>query len=249
MLLPRNPSTKRHRFCHGTTWFFAVRRWWRCAQLWRLACPAGKHQRHFQRPQGTPLSTSSPKTGSTTQPKQHGRHEAAHLSCRTSTMTTSWRRHSLFCSQQDYTQIGPFTPTSLFVWGFSATCCSRHKDPLRLPAGTVLFRKCPHVGHRTSLAKPTSYAECVFSVTMRAITTTSQAEYSMWVASVPRWAKTSASQAEYAMRVASVSMWATTTASQAEYAMCVASVHMCAISTASQAGYAMCVTSVPMWAI
>ena len=211
--------------------------------------PRGQAPATFSKTSGTPLSTSSPKTGSTTQPKQHGRHEAAHLSCRTSTMTTSWRRHSLFCSQQDYTQIGPFTPTSLFVWGFSATCCSRHKDPLRPPAGTVLFRKCPHVGHRTSLAKPTSYAECVFSVPMRAITTTSQAEYSMCVASVPRWAKTSAWQAEYAMRVASVSMRATTTASQAEYAMCVASVHMCAISTASQAGYAMCVTSVPMWAI
>ena len=78
----------------------------------------------FSKTSGTPLSTSSPKTGSTTQPKQHGRHEAAHLSSRTSTMTTSWRRQSLCCSQQDYTQIGPFTPTSPFVWGFSATCCS-----------------------------------------------------------------------------------------------------------------------------
>ena len=44
--LQRNDS----RFCHGTTWFFAIRRLRMCAQLRRLACPTGRHQRHFQRP-------------------------------------------------------------------------------------------------------------------------------------------------------------------------------------------------------
>ena len=66
-------------------------------------------------------------TVSTTQPGQHGRFEAAHFSCRTSTQTTSWQRQSLFCSHQDYTQMCRLTPTSPFAWGFSATCCSSCK--------------------------------------------------------------------------------------------------------------------------
>ena len=81
----------------------------------------------FSKTSGVPLLRSSPSTGSTTQPGQHGRYEAAHLSCRTSTMTISWRRHSLFCSHQDFTQICPFIPTSPFAWGSSATCCSSCK--------------------------------------------------------------------------------------------------------------------------
>ena len=66
-------------------------------------------------------------TVSTTQPGQHGRFEAAHFSCRTSTQTASWQRQSLFCSHQDYTQMCRFSPTSPFAWGFSATCCSSCK--------------------------------------------------------------------------------------------------------------------------
>ena len=42
-------------------------------------------------------------------------HKAARLSCRTSTMTISWRRRNVFCSQQDSTQICPFIPTRSFA--------------------------------------------------------------------------------------------------------------------------------------
>ena len=48
-------------------------------------------------------------------------------------MTTSWQRQSLFCSHQDYTQICPFTPTSPFVWSFSATDCSQTLASSTLP--------------------------------------------------------------------------------------------------------------------
>ena len=48
---------------------------------------------------------------------------------RTSTLTTSWQRQRLFCSQQDYTQVCPFTPASPFVWGVSATYLQLMQDP------------------------------------------------------------------------------------------------------------------------
>ena len=37
VFVPRNPPAKRHKFCHGAARFLAIRRWWRCAQLGRLA--------------------------------------------------------------------------------------------------------------------------------------------------------------------------------------------------------------------
>ena len=49
----------------------------------------------YSKTSGTPLSRSSPNTSSTTQPEQHGRCATARLSCRTSTMTISWRRRDL----------------------------------------------------------------------------------------------------------------------------------------------------------
>ena len=115
--------------------------------------PRGQASATFSKTSGTPLSRSSPNTGSTTQPGQHGRYEAAHLSCRTSTLTTSWQRQSLFCSHQDYSQTCRFTRTSPFAWGFSATCCSWPHRHCR--------DRFPHRGGRTNtmlwyLAPPTN---------------------------------------------------------------------------------------------
>ena len=109
---------------HG---FSQVRRLRRCAQLRRLACPTGRHQRHFQRPQARHcrdrLQTRAPQR---CQGSMGGTNPFT-FHAETSTLTTSWRRQKLFCSQQYYTQICPFTPTSPSAWGFSATCCSSCK--------------------------------------------------------------------------------------------------------------------------
>ena len=89
--------------CHATTWIFAVRGWWP-----RSTAPASGLPRAQEPTSGKQQSKSFLNTGSATWPWRQGRHEAAHLSCKTT---------------KDYSQISQFTPTSPFVWGFSATCC------------------------------------------------------------------------------------------------------------------------------
>ena len=84
------PPTKRRMLCPGNTRLFAVCRWWRCKQLrvWLLRGQARHCRDRLQArcPQRSQISMGSswPLT----------------VSCRTSTMTTSWRRRSLVCSQQ-----------------------------------------------------------------------------------------------------------------------------------------------------
>ena len=111
-----SPATLR-KFCRSTAGFLAIRRWWRCSQLWRLACPAGGHRRYFLKASGTLLSISSPSTNSTTQPKQLGRYTAAHLSCRTSTMTKSWKRRNPFSAREVSVRTSPFYPVNHFALG------------------------------------------------------------------------------------------------------------------------------------
>ena len=102
------PPAKRHRMCH-TTWILAVRGWWE-----RSTAPATDLLRAQEPTSGKPQSKSFANTGSATWPWRHGRHEAAHLSCKTS---------------KDYSQISQFTPTSPFVWSFSANLLQVMQDP------------------------------------------------------------------------------------------------------------------------
>ena len=72
------------------------------------------------------LSRSSPNTGATAQPGQHGRYAATRLSCRTSTMTIPWRRRFFLQLAKVHPNLSVI-PTSRSAWGSSATRCSSCK--------------------------------------------------------------------------------------------------------------------------
>ena len=97
------------------------------------ALEVGSHRRRasamYLKTSGTPLSRSSPSTGSTTQPRQHGRYKAAHLSCRTTTMTKPGKRRDPFFKQQVSVRTCPLFPDSRFTLGSSATCCGSCTTP------------------------------------------------------------------------------------------------------------------------
>ena len=107
----RNLPAKRHRICHGTTWFFVVRRWWSVHSSGDRLAP-----RTCSKTSGTPQSRSFQNTGSTTQSGQ-GWHEAAQLSCRKNHNDDILAATKSLLQQQDYSPNLSVHPNSPFQLG------------------------------------------------------------------------------------------------------------------------------------